>query len=162
MCSCRLCLTSRRDFSNCVSPNGFELGGGLFPAVFFAPIRTRDPRNQRSGEKERKKDESTEFKNVEQNWSLLSAQEVTTCGRQQHKKVNNGALAARVSYADRVRFPETNPGCTSDYGAVANPECNSGWIPGWLPDSVPRWIAGWPLGSLLGRHSDASMWELRR
>src|SRR6266403_2613570 len=66
-----------RFLPNSPSLNGFELGGGLFPAGFFAPIRTRDPRNQRSGEKEKKKDESTDFKNVEQNWSLLSAQEVT-------------------------------------------------------------------------------------
>jgi len=58
-----------------------------------------------SGEKERKKDESTDFRNVEQNWSLLSAQEVTNRGGQYDKKVNNSALAARVSYADRVRFP---------------------------------------------------------
>lgn len=92
------------------------------PARFFGPIQTRDPRNQGSGEKERKKDESTDFKNVEQNWSPLSAREVTNRGWQYHKKVNNRVLAARVSYADRMRFPETNPGCNRDYGAVANHE----------------------------------------
>ena len=122
-----------------------------------------NPRSKKSTqrEKERKKDESTEFKNVEQNWSLLSAQEVTTCGGQHHKKVNNSALAARVSYAGRVRFPETNPGCNLDYGAVANPECDSGWTPRWVPDSLQGWVPGWPPGSLLGRHSaHTSMWEL--
>src|ERR1041385_7294135 len=63
--------------------------------------------NQNSGEKEKKKDESTDF-----------------------KKVNNTALAGPCSYADRVRLPKTNSGCNRDYGAVADTECNSEWTSG--------------------------------
>src|ERR1041385_9455539 len=62
--------------------------------------------NQNSGEKE-KKDESTDF-----------------------KKVNNTALAGRVSSADRVGLPKTNSGCNRDYGAVADTECKSEWTSG--------------------------------
>jgi hypothetical protein len=134
--------------------------GRLSPARFFGPIQMRDPANQSSGKK-REKDESTDFKNIEQNWSLLSAHEVKNRGAQYHRKVNDGALAGRVSYADRLRFPETNSGGNRDYGAVAEHECNSEWTPGRLSDSL--WIPGWAAGSLLGRPSaNANMWQLRR
>jgi hypothetical protein len=118
-----------RFFQTCVSPNGFESGGGLSP-VGSSPLSEPAIQEINAAGKERKKDESADFKNVEQIWSFLSAQEVANRGGHHHKKVNNSALAARVSYADRVRFPETNPGCNPDYGAVANHECNSGWTPG--------------------------------